>query len=363
MLFRSPAQITNTALTEIQFSPTRPLIGEPVEIKGLIETIDPNLETINLIVRSPASEEYQLNIPVSQEQAEFNLSIKASKSPLQEVEVQHNHPDSIPQDDVASLEIPVKSTLRIAMIDDQNPPESKRSRLYYLNKFFQGLSQSYDEVSLKLEYFSSSHFLKASTGVYDWIIIGDVQSALLPEYKGKVFLFWQKNQKIQRSIDERFGFKTFALESEQKDISIPNIPPEDRYLFSDPWKTLRYLQIKVNDGIVHLRADKDPLILQKENLFFCGIDFSEYDFSGIFEPYFPIFLFRFFLDRWDSSEGALEVKIPITKRDFEHQEIESSAIGGQSLADFSLPLLIISLSLALFELFLIRNLESAVLSS
>ena len=357
-----PPQITNTALTEIQFTPARPLLGESVEIKGIVQTIDHNLKNIRLSVRSPAKLEQKLSLPITQERAEFNSSIKAEKSPLQEVEVRHEHPDSIPGDDLASFEIPVKSSLRVAMVDDQNSPDSKRSRLYYINKFFQGLSASYPEITLKIESFSSANFSKNSTKAYDWIIIGDMESEWLPESKDKTFLFWQKNQKIQRSIDEKFGFKSFALESIQKDISIPNIPTQDRYLLSKPWKTMRYLQTKMNGGTIYLRADQEPLIFRKDHLFFCAMDFSEYDFTGTFEPYFPIFLFRFFLERWDSNEETLKVKIPITRREVDFEKMDLSGKVGEKLADFSLPLLILALALALMELLLIRRLESAVLT-
>jgi|GEM_PF-1938635 len=356
-----PLEISNTALTRVAFTPSRPLLGERIDISGMVETIDKSQKEIDLTLLRPGkSEQHRRLVFSDQSQASFSFTLTADQAPSESIEVRHSLKDSIPDDDSASFEIPIQAKFRIAMVDDLAPPDSRRSRLYYLHKFFQGLSLSYPQTNFEISTYQSSGFQQHSTGVYDWILIGDWNSEFLPEDRGNILLFWQKSKRMQRFFDERIGIKSFAIESTQKDVSLLTIPSADQALFTGSWKAMRYLQIKSGEGKSLLSAGKDPLLIEKGNLYFSAIDFSEYDFSGVFDPYFPIYLFRLFLDRWEEADHQFEKKIPLTKRIGGINTTQPSKMKSQSTADLSVPILLLCLGLCLLELYLILKLERAV---
>ncbi|MBT3786152.1 hypothetical protein HOF92_14355 [bacterium] len=358
-----PPRIINTIVSELKITPQNPLLGENVDISGVVHTIDPSLEKVEISLLRPGRDPQKRSLQIKAKQTtDFSFSIQADRTPLEVVEVRHDALDEVEEDDSATLEIPVRSKFRIALVDDKAPSESKRSRLYFLRKFFDGLNQSFPKINFEMTNFQSASFLQSSTGVYDWILVGDLSTQFFPRNRGKIFFFWQKTERMRRFLDEKLGMRSYALETNSQDLNLLTIPASDRPLVSNPWQVHRYLQVKAPQSTALIQGGRDPLLLESNGIFFSSFDFSEYDFSGIFDPYFPIFLYRFFFERWDRDDTLPQASFPITERSTE-LSLESRIEEEKTEADLSFPILLLVLFFCLAELYLILKLERAIQSN
>ena len=192
----------------------------------------------------------------------------------------------------------------------------------------------------------------------DWLILGNLKNFVWKKEADKMLIFPQRDRAIQTQIDHKLGMKSYAIEALPRELSFSVMNTEDKSLYTVPWQVYRYMQLRQEDGEKIALSDDEVLLFEKDNIYFSAFDFSKYDFSGVTHPYFPVFLYQLFLNRFPD----IEVSPVVNDKSFERPS--SLQVKGEGRikniaewSDFSKVLLFLFFIWLLLEIYLIQNIQ------
>jgi hypothetical protein len=350
-----PEKIYNTALLRYQVTPANPLRGEELQISGWAASsqeealkISLNLENLppqNLLLTLqpgvPAWFEFQLKTPDSRE-IRGELSIPK---------------DGFSSDNRLPIRFKIRSSMRVAFVDDGGGSQSKTSKLYYIRQFFTGMQKSHPGTDFEFQDFSSAKWASNGKQGWDWAILGELENPVWAQGANQVLAFPQRNSRIQRFFDAKLEMRSYAFETTKKILRLPRLQSVERPLIEKSWECSRYLQLRVNDAVPLIFSGKEILFFQKGQAYFSAFDWSEYDFSAIYHAYFPVFLYRLFASRWPSELETPKFNKSLFQRD--PLLVQTTQVSGTKgpWVDFSEPLLLLAICLCLLEILLVLRIE------
>ena len=352
-----PSRVDNRGILGAYVDPKVAFVGETIKIIGSTHTnsleslttplsLYENEKKIGEKVLSPSMDSpsnFIFPITITNEQSKsFRLQIPA---------------DILKSDDSVSLPVKVKSSFTAVLVDDHEISSQRNSRLYFIKKFLESLQLMFPKTLVRIIDMDSKSW-KQSDEKPDWLILGSLNNFVWRRGTTKMLIFPQKDRSIQSQIDQRLGMKSYSIEALPRKLDFPSMITEDKSLYSVPWQIYRYLQFKQENGVKLALANEEVLIFELDDIYFSAFDFSKYDFSGVTHPYFPVFLYQLFLNRFSQIEKSPVLNKESFERtvDSELREEEKT----QNMADWSdlskvfLFFLLISL---LLEVILVQNIQ------
>ena len=266
--------------------------------------------------------------------------------------------DILNADDEVNLKLDVKSSFTIILVDDEVSSSQRNSRLYFVRKFLESLELMFPKTLVRIIDMDSKLW-EESQEKPDWLIIGNLKNFVWKNDAKKMLIFPQKERSIQTQIDQKLGIKSYAVEALPRELEFPVMNTEDRGLYSVPWQIYRYLQLRQEEGVQLAIAGEEVLFFENKGVYFSAFDFSKYDFSGVTHPYFPVFLYQLFLDRF-----PLIQKSPVLNNNSFERPNNLAVVtekGTQNMADWSdlsKVLLLLFLIWLLAEVYLVQNIQT-----
>ncbi len=266
--------------------------------------------------------------------------------------------DILNADDEVDLKLDVKSSFTIILVDDEVSSSQRNSRLYFIRKFLESLELMFPKTLVRIIDMDSKLW-EESKEKPDWLIIGNLKNFVWKNEAKKMLVFPQKERSIQTQVDQKLGIKSYAVEALPRELEFSVMNTEDRGLYSVPWQIYRYLQLRQEEGVQLAIAGEEVLFFENKGVYFSAFDFSKYDFSGITHPYFPVFLYQLFLDRF-----PLIQKSPVlNNKSFERPNnlavvTEKETQNMAEWSDLSKVLLLLFLIWLLAEVYLVQNIQT-----
>ena len=352
-----PERVDNRAILGAYVESKVAFVGEEIKVIGSVHTNSPknmttrltlyeNDKKINETILSPS-----LTSPIN---FIFPIEVVNEQSKFYRLQIPK---DILNSDDEVRLKLEVKSSFTIILVDDEEMSSQRNSRLFFIRKFLESLELIFPKVLVRIIDMDSNSW-SSSNEKPDWLVIGNLKHFIWRKDAEKMLIFPQKDRSIQTQIDQRLGMKSYAIESLPRQLNFPLMNTEDKGLYAVPWQIYRYLQLKQEDGVQLALADEEVLMFEFDSIYFSAFDFSKYDFSGIAHPYFPVFLYQLFLDRFPQRENS-----PIlNKKSFERPvnlklQGEGETQNMAEWSDLSKVLLFMFVIWLILEVLLVQNIQ------
>ncbi|MCJ8345119.1 BatA domain-containing protein [bacterium] len=350
-----PDQLKNTRLNSIRLEPKNPFVGEFVEISSsILSNQAGKSHLIQLEVEGQKAQTRNLKNTNSGKR-DFSFKIKAQGDSLLHGKIKLQK-DEYLEDNEIKFKIPLRRRLKIALIEDVIAVQEKKSKLHYIYQFLSSIQQNSPQFNIDFQVMTSSQFNSSQLEDFDWLILGELQNKVWKKKKEKMIVFAQRGQ-IQDFYNEKFSLKTFNWDQNVKTMEFLQLPAVDRALISSDFKSYGHLQMKMSQGQALIKANHEVLAMSYLGDYFFSFSFNKTDFSGVLHPYFPVYLYRLLLDRWElDSKSALNPKFEFS-READFFKETSLNVKLTSRSDFSIPILILLLCLVLLELYLVLSIE------
>ena len=352
-----PERVDNRAILGAYVDPKVAFVGEEIKIIGSVHTNSPknmttrlslyeNDKKINETILSPS-----LTSPTN---FIFPIEVVNEQSKLYRLKIPK---DILSSDDEVGLKLDVKSSFTVILVDDEEISSQRNSRLFFIRKFLESLELIFPKVLVRIIDMDSNSWIRSNEKP-DWLVLGNLKHFMWRKDTEKMLIFPQKDRSIQTQIDQRLGMKSYAIEALPRQLNFPVMNTEDKGLYTVPWQIYRYLQLKQEDGAHLALANEEVLIFEFDDIYFSAFDFSKYDFSGIAHPYFPVFLYQLFLDRFPQIENS-----PVlNKKSFERPaniklQGEGETQNMAEWSDLSKVLLLMFVIWLLLEVLLVQNIQ------
>lgn len=358
MVFYGPQKVDNRALLNVSLEPATALLGENVSLSGSVHTNSSTSTSTQLnLFLDGQRVSHQILEPTADIQANFNFSILVDTDRSKKIKLEIP-PDILTKDDQVELTLEVKSSLNILLVDDQTISTQRNSRLFYVRQFLESLKQIFPKVTIQIRDTNSKIWMQSNEKI-DWLIVGNINNFIWKRGAENMLIFAQPERSVQSRIDQQLGMKSYAIEALPRKVEFTSLSPEEAVLYEVPWQTYRYLQLRQEEGTHLAVSGTEVLIFKKDNVCFSAFDFGKYDFSGISHPYFPVFLYQLFLNRFPIKAIKQNLSVTTFERDsnFAFQS-ESGIANAAGWSDLSKLLLGILLLWLLVEIYLIKNIQS-----
>lgn len=353
-----PDKVNNLAILGTEAIPSNALLGEAIKIIGTVQTnaIDPVSTKLSIFEDGQKINEQLMN-PSSNGPSNFSFFIQTDENRSKRITLKIPS-DILQTDDEVNLTVDVKASLSFALVDDKSSSNKRDSRLFYIRQFLESLKIIFPNVSVQINDFRSQEWLN-SKDMFDWLIVGHLDTFVWKENSKNMLLFAQSTRSIQAQIDTHLGIKSYAIEALPKEVQFLEMSPEDRNLYETPWQAYRYLQLRQEGGKTIALSGNESLIFEKNQVYFCAFDFGKYDFSGLAHPYFPVFLYQLFLNRFPNEQEKPQINNQKFERDSSFPFSSKNQINNpSSWTDLSKLMLSLFLFLLLLEIYLIMSIQS-----
>lgn len=353
-----PDKVNNLAILGTEAIPSNALLGEAIKIIGTVQTnaIDPVSTKLSIFEDGQKINEQLMN-PSSNGPSNFSFFIQTDENRSKRITLKIPT-DILKTDDEVNLTVDVKASLSFALVDDKSSSNKRDSRLFYIRQFLESLKIIFPNVSVQINDFRSQEWLN-SKDMFDWLIVGHLDTFVWKENSKNMLLFAQSTRSIQAQIDTHLGIKSYAIEALPKEVQFLEMSPEDRNLYETPWQAYRYLQLRQEGGKTIALSGNESLIFEKNQVYFCAFDFGKYDFSGLAHPYFPVFLYQLFLNRFPNEQEKPQINNQKFERDSSFPFSSKNQINNpSSWTDLSKLMLSLFLFLLLLEIYLIMSIQS-----
>ena len=353
-----PNKVDNRGILGAYVQPKVAYVGEEVKVVGSVHTNSSSELSTKLTFfenEKIISEKDLFPSILSPSNFAFSMIVKSERSKAYKLKIPE---DILNADDEVNLKLDVKSSFTVILVDDEVNSSQRNSRLYFIRKFLESLKAMFPKVLVRLTDMDSKLW-ENSTEKPDWLILGSLKHFTWKNDAKKVLIFPQKDRAIQTQIDQKLSIKSYAIESLPREVEFPTMDTEDRGLYSTPWQIYRYLQLKQEEGIQLAVAGKEVLFFRNKDVYFSAFDFSKYDFSGVAHPYFPVFLYQLFFDRFPIKQKNYELNSDSFERP--NSILFSKNKGNQNMAkwsDLSKVLILLFIICLLAEVYLVKNIQA-----
>lgn len=353
-----PEKVNNLAILGTEVTPSNALLGENIKIIGTVQTnaIDQVSTKLSIFEDGKQINE-QLIKPSISKPSNFSFSLQSKENRPKRIMLKIP-PDILEADDEVNLKIDIKGSLSFALVDDKSSSRKRDSRLFYVRQFIESLKNIFPNVSIRIMDFNSQEWLE-SKDVFDWLIVGHLDNFIWKKNSHNMLLFAQSERSVQAQIDTHLGIKSYAIEALPKEIQFSFMSSKERNLYQTPWQAYRYLQLRLEGGSTIAFSGSESLIFEKNDVYFCAFDFGKYDFSGIAHPYFPVFLYQLFLNRFPETHEKPQLSNQKFERDSKFsstfKDNDNNPGGWTDLSSF---MLVLFLSFLLIEIYLITSIQS-----
>ncbi|MCO4782113.1 MAG: BatA domain-containing protein [Candidatus Cloacimonetes bacterium] len=348
-------KLKNTRLNPIEIQPKNPFVGEYVEISSSLDSNELNkAHSIKLEVENKVVQTRNLSSKTSSK-LNFSFKLKAQGDSYLVGKVKIDK-DEFNSDNSQDFKVPLRRRLKVALIEDITNVQEKGSKLHFIYQFLVSIQQNSPQFNVDFEVLTSDQFNNSSNDSFDWLVLGDLQNKVWKKKDERVIVFAQRGQ-IQDFYSEKFSLKTFSLSESSKRMEFLNLPALDSSLVSSDFKSYRHLQIKMSKGQAIVKSNSETLAMSYKGDYFFSFAFTKADFSGILHPYFPIYMYRLLLDRWEFQKTSeLKDKFDFSRDSSFFKELKLQDSNHQRV-DFSIPILLLILLLLALELYFVLSIE------
>jgi|GEM_PF-1467654 len=360
-VLHGPRRIENTGLFQVQARPSDPFPGEAVELTGVVATNSQSKKKQKVMIQWE-DQDIELEVePDSKNPAGFYYERSLSLSQSNEIMVRISE-DGFDRDNEVTLSLNPKNKMRIALVTDRKDWDSRSHQLFFIREFLEAYFGSFLELDFNLETMNGkSSTLKDGEG-WDLVVLGPLNHPVWTPKAGLVLLLPQELQAVRSFYDEKLAMRSFDLVSQERRLQVENISLEDKSLLDRPWSVYRYQQMQIQDAQDLIMSSKEQMLVRKENFLISAFHFHDLDFSGVYHPLFPVYLYRLFTNRKSESANQAGLQASLFERD-EGLQIGTNKEGREvGLADLSKLLLFFFFLFLLIEVILIRQIEQMLQS-